>query len=256
MEECQLHYRLLTSIFCYAILQYGFAQQTEAPDQVKLYRYGDLLRDHGIELTEPALLNALKNPDASVRYLAAMKLAEDNETDAISAIEQALTVEKVPRDRVNIALALALLGDKLGSAELKKICADKTFVPEFRLYAVRYMFELHVQKDEDCLNAAEATIESQKTNFGDRISALGLISRFQGLTVDDSRKVLSLVAGRLRDPEPVVRMAASQSLAGLGDSAAIPYLEPAIATEQDENIRSLFEKDLTKLQMSSSVVRH
>jgi HEAT repeat protein len=237
MEGCQLHYLLTSFIFCYAILQNGFAQQIQAPDQVKLYRYGDLLRDHGIELTEPALLNALENPDASARYLAVMKLAEDNETDAIPAIEQALTVEKVPRDRVNIALALALLGDKLGSAELKKICADKTFVPEFRLYAVRYMFDLHIQKDEDCLNAVEATIEWQKTNFGDRISALAPVSRFQGLTADESRKVLSLVAGRLRDPEPVVRMAASQSLAGLGDSAAVPYLEAAIATEQDENIR-------------------
>lgn len=238
-------------IVCSTALQRGVAQQSPTAGQVKLYRYGDLLREHGIELTEPALLNALKNPDASVRYLAAMKLAEDKTTDAIPAIEQALTVEKVPRDRVNIALALALLGDERGRTELKRICSDTTFVPEFRLYAVRYMFDLHVPKDEDCLNATQEVIESQNVNIGNCVSALELISLFRDLTSDESRKVIGLVAARLRDPEPVVRMAASQALGGLGDPAAVPYLDSAIAKEQDENVRSLFEKDLKKLQVNS-----
>ena len=246
-----LYLLLISLIFCSTTLRKCLAQESATTGQVKLYRYGDLLRDRGIELTEPALLNALKNSDASVRYLAAMKLAEDNLTNATPAIEQALAVEKVPRDRVNIALALALLGDESGRTELKKICSDKTFVPEFRLYAVRYMFDLHVQKDEDCLGAAEQVIESQNVNIGDRVSALELISRFQDFTSDESRKVLKLVAARLRDPEPVVRMAASQALAGLGDPTAVPYLESAVANEQDENIRSLLEKDLKRLQMSS-----
>lgn len=219
--------------------------------QVKLYRYGELLRKHGIELREPSLVRALENPNASVRYLAAMKLAEDKVGDAIPAIERALAREKVPRDRVNIALALALLGDERGGTELKKVCSDKTFVPEFQLYAVRYMFDLHVQKDDDCLHATERVIESQNANIGDRVSALELIYQFQGLTPDESRTVLKLVGECLRDAEPVVRMAASQALTGLGDPAAVPYLESAIAKEQDENVRSVFEKDLKKLQMES-----
>jgi HEAT repeat protein len=114
------------------------------------------------------------------------------------------------------------------------------------------MFDLHSAKDENCLNAAEQIIESQNASIGDRTSALELIARFQGLTSDELRRVLSLVANRLQDPEPVVRMAASQSLAVLGDTSAIPYLETAIAKEQDENIRSLFERDLKKLQMNSA----
>ena len=41
---------------------------------------------------------------------------------------------------INIALALGLLGDQLGRDELKKVCAEEEFPSEFRMYAVRYMF--------------------------------------------------------------------------------------------------------------------
>ncbi|HUD67277.1 MAG TPA: HEAT repeat domain-containing protein [Candidatus Sulfotelmatobacter sp.] len=242
---------LLTIALSCWISRNVLAQQPQQAGTVKLYRYGDLLREHGVALTEPALLNALKNPDASVRYLAAMKLAEDKLADAIPAMEQALVVEKSPRARVNIALALALLGDQVGNAELKKICADKNFIPEFRLYAVRYMFELHAPKDEGCLKATEDTIELQNANFGDLTSALELLTQFHDLTEEQSRKVLKLAARRLEDPEPVVRMAASHSLAGLGNVAAAPYLEVAITKEQDESVRSVLQNDLGKLRKTT-----
>jgi HEAT repeat protein len=239
---------LVTLVLSFATLQSGVAQKTPGVGSAKLYRYGELLKEHKIELTEPALLEALKNPDASVRYLAAMKLAEDKAVNAIPAIEQALTAENVPRTRVNIALALGLLGDQAGIDELKNMCADKNFVPEFRLYAVRYMFDLHSEKDEDCLSAAEEILESKNANFGDRVSALELLPRFQDLTPDESRRIFRLFVSALEDSEPVVRMAASQSLAGLGNASAIPYLKAAIAREQEEGVRSVFDSELRKLQ--------
>jgi hypothetical protein len=61
----------------------------------------DILRRHNIGLTEAALLRALKNPDAEVRWPAAMKLAEDKAVDAIPAVRHTLSAEKVPRARVN-----------------------------------------------------------------------------------------------------------------------------------------------------------
>jgi hypothetical protein len=84
-------------------------------------------------LTEPALIAALKNPDPDVRFLAAMKLSEDKATDAIPQVKEAIAVEKVPRTRVNMAVALGLLGDPGGHHELKRLCADTGFPPEFRL---------------------------------------------------------------------------------------------------------------------------
>jgi HEAT repeat protein len=177
-----------------------------------------------------------------------MKLAEDKAVDAIPAIQQALAVEKVPRDQVNIALALGLLGDTAGSAELKKVCADENFVPELRLYAVQYMFDLHFSKDEDCLSATLEIVRSKSTKVGDRVSALGLLPRFQNLTTEESQKISQLVLNCLKDSEPVVRMAASQSLASLGNAAVIPYLEAAIEKEEDENVRTEFEADLKQLK--------
>jgi HEAT repeat protein len=57
-----------------------------------------------------------------------------------------------------------------------------------------------------------------------------------------------LVLDRLNDPEASVRMAASHSLAALGNQDAVPYLQAAIAQEQDENIRSVLETNLKALQ--------
>jgi HEAT repeat protein len=244
---------LLTLILLFVLITSDAAQQTPEAQvgSVRLSRFGDLLREHNIDLTEPALVRALKNADSDVRFLAAMKLAEDKTVDAIPAVKQAVAAEKTPRTRVNIAVALGLLGDPGGRDELKKVCADGDFPPEFRLYAVRYMFDLGVERDEDCLHAAEEIVQivdSENRTFGDRDSALELLPRFRNLTAEESKKIFQLVVDRLHDPEPTVRMAASQSLADLGNAAAIPSLEAAIAGEQEESTRSVFELNLKKLQ--------
>ncbi|MFZ0799712.1 MAG: HEAT repeat domain-containing protein [Terriglobales bacterium] len=226
-----------------------FAQQDPNVQvgSVKLYRIGELLRMHNVELTEPALLRALKNSDAEVRALAAEKLAEDKTRDAIPAIEEALAAEKMPRSRVNIALALAQLADQTGLTELRRLCADSDFVPEFRLYAATYMFDLHSQTDE-CLGAVEEIVRSKTVSFGDRISALSLLPRFHDLAPEESQRLFQLVVDRLDDPEPTVRMGASAALVSLGNAAAIPFLKTAIAREKEEGIRNVFERDLGKLQ--------
>jgi len=224
---------------------------TGQANQVRLGRFGDLLREHNIGLTEPALIAALKNPDSEVRFLAAMKLSEDKASDAIPEVKQALATERVPRARVNIAVALGLLGDPGGRDELRRLCADGGFPPEFRLYAAGYMFDLGVKKDEGCLHATEEMVQEVNADYrsaGYRITALGLLPQFGDLTSEESSKVFQIVVGRLNDPEPTVRMAAGQSLAALHSAAAIPYLETAIAKEQEEAVRSVLERQLRKLQ--------
>jgi len=148
-------------------------------------------------------------------------------------------------------LCLGLLGDPAGRNELKKVCGNGDFPPEYRLYAVRYMFDLGVERDKDCLHAPEELVQrvdSENRTVADRESALELLPRFRNLTAHESKKIFELVVDRLHDPEPTVRMAASQSLASLGNAAAITYLEAAIAREQEEGTRSIFELNLKKLQ--------
>lgn len=213
--------------------------------------FGEALRRHNIELTKPALIEALTNPDSDVRSLAAAKLAEDKAMDAIPAIKQALAAEKTPRGRVNIAGALGWLGDPDGRDELKKLCSDQNSPSEFRLYAVHYMFDAGVLNDEDCLQAAEdivQLVDAENLTAGNRVTALELLSRFHNLTSDESQTVFGLMVRRLDDTEAGVRMEASRALATLGNLDAIPYLEAAIAREHDENIRAVLEANLKKLQ--------
>lgn len=222
-------------------------QQAPEVSKAKLFTYGELLRQHNVELTESALTNALKSADADVRYLAAMKLAEDKASDAIPSIRQALEIEKAPRDRVNIALALGLLGDQNGAAELKKVCEDGSFVPEFRLYAIRYVLDLHAHDDRDCMTAAREIAASGTTTVADRVTALSLLTQFGSLTPEEVRKTSTIMQKSLDDPEPTVRMAASNGLAGLGATSAAPFLARAIAKEKDQNVRAVFAADLEKL---------
>jgi HEAT repeat protein len=244
---------LLACLFSFVVTLNAFAQQVPPKIEVggRLQTFGELSRERSVELAEPALLAALKSSDADVRYLSAMKLAEDKVVGAVPAIKAALAVESVPRDRANIALALGLLGDLSGRDELKRMCADDSFPSEFRLYAVRYMFDLGVERDEGCLHAAKdiaKLVDSGNRSVGDRVTAFELLARFRNLTSEESQSVFDLLLHGLNDPDPYVRMQASSAFATLGDRNAIAFLEAAISQEKDENISVTLTINLNKLR--------
>jgi HEAT repeat protein len=248
-----MHPLLIAVFLSFVVALNAFAQQAPAKIELggRLRTFGELLQEHNVELTEPALLRALKSSDADVRYLSAMKLAEDKVVGAVPAIKAALAAESVPRDRANIALALGLLGDPSGHYELKRMCADENFPSAFRLDAVRYMFDLGAEKDEGCLHAAleiAKLVDSGNQSVGDRVIAFELLARFRNLTSEESQSVFDLLLHGLNDPDPYVRMQASSAFATLGDRNAIPYLEAAIAQEEDENIRTVLTINLNRLR--------
>ena len=131
------------------------------------------------------------------------------------------------------------------------MCADESLPSEFRLYAVRYMFDLGVERDEGCLHAAEDSaklVGSGNRSVGDRVTAFELLARFRNLKSEESQSVFDLLLHGLNDPDPYVRMQASGAFAALGDRNAIPYLRAAISQEKDENIRIPLTINLNELQ--------
>lgn len=83
------------------------------------------LKQHHGELTYTGLIKALRSSDGQVRYLAALRLAEEKEVDSVPAIEEALAAEKIPDEsRINIAIALVQLGQEKGIVELTTDCRD------------------------------------------------------------------------------------------------------------------------------------
>lgn len=202
------------------------------------------LQRHHIALTTTALVGALRSSDADVRWLAAQKLANDRASDSIPAIKKALAVERVPATKVNIAYAVAQMGEAKGLAALKSTCFDANVRGYLRMLAALYMLNLH---NEECLSAA-VTILQSKADPDSRVQALSLLPRFQNASVAYSRKISSLILVTLADRTPAVRIAASNALSTLGSTSAIPYLQRAIASERDEVVRSSMQTDLKKLR--------
>jgi HEAT repeat protein len=90
-------------------------------------------------------------------------------------------------------------------------------------------------------------VDSENRGIGDRVTAFELLVRFRNLTSEESQSLFDLVLHGLNDPAPFVRMGASSALATLGDRDAMPYLEAAIAQEEDANIRLVLDMNLKRL---------
>jgi HEAT repeat protein len=207
--------------------------------------FKQLLRERNIELTETSLVAALQNEDAHVRYLAALVLAENQSTNAISAITVALAQEKVPETRVNLALALAQLGDPKGIQTLRETCDNAGADLRSRVYATKYVVDLG---QKGCLNAAIDASRSATTDSGSRVLALSLLPRFRHPTAADSERVFDASVKALSDPQAEVRVAAGDTLRRLGKPSGVSSLQQAIAREQDDVVRSKLRLDLEELK--------
>ncbi|HKN24369.1 MAG TPA: HEAT repeat domain-containing protein [Candidatus Acidoferrum sp.] len=213
--------------------------------QGPLPTFGELLKRHNIQLTQPALVDALRNTDPQVRYLAANKLAEDKAVETIPAIKDALASEKVPWTRMNIAFALAVLGESTGFDALEANCRNHDLPAAIRTSSAGYMINLN-HESTVCLRATLDLLESG-TN-GDRIEAVSLLPGFHNLSKEDSGKVFMGLVEALHAPDPAVRVAAGRALADFGDTRGIAELGRAIEGEQEQVVRSQLEEDLKMLR--------
>jgi HEAT repeat protein len=202
---------------------------------------GEVLERHNIQLTLPALVDALRNADPEVRYLAAQKLAEDRATDAIPAIGQALASEKVPWTRMNIALALAEMGESIGFDTLEDNCKNRDASGAIRTRSAEYLLRFN-RDSATCLSSLLDLLKGGSN--GDRMAAAELLPRYHGLSKEDSEKAFAGLVEALHTSGPAARMAAGQALAQLGDTRGIAELKRAIGGEQDQLVRSRLEEDL------------
>jgi HEAT repeat protein len=241
-----MHFRSTTIVLAILLVMRisAFPQNNPSASNGRLMTFRELLESHNIELTTPALIGALQSPDSHVRYLAALVLAEDKSTSALPAIRKALTTERVPETRVNIALALAQFGDGQGFVALRNGCGDPDAPAYLRMYSAKYLLDLH---DESCLNSV-VTLARSAVDLGSRVAALSLLPRFQHTLASNSQEILGAVVKALSDQDGVVRIAAGDALGVLGDTSALPYLQHAIAREQDQAVLSRFQADLERLQ--------
>jgi HEAT repeat protein len=204
------------------------------------------LRRHHVALTRSGLLSALRNPEPEVRGLAAAKLAQDRTTEAIPDMVEALAAESVPLTKMNIAFALAQLGNQEGSSTLVEACHDPEFNYGVRLEAAHYMLALH---SNACLpDVIELTHSKDESNTTCRFEALSLLPEFKGASEQETQEILGSLLEGLLDTNDGVRISAANGLSQLGNTTAIQYLLNSIATERDDTVRGAFKRALKSLQ--------
>lgn len=238
---------MLLQIVCASLLiiQTFASQQISDNKNEHLPTLNEKLRSHNIGVKQPELLRALKNPDAEVRYLSALKLGELGAKDAVPNLEEALNAEKVDLTKVNIGLALAELGDEAGVTALGEGCQNSNWGAQARLQAVDYLLDLN-RDTNICLNAILYLAENAPTGY--RIQALSMMAKLHEVSPSDSQRIFEIVLEGLNEPTPALRMAASGAAAEMGNDAAVPALEKAIANEQEKEVRWQLERDLSKLK--------
>jgi len=208
----------------------------------------EFLKRQGIEVTEKGLIVALRNPDPHIRDNAAMALADEKLAAAVPAVKEAMTAEKDPWLKVNLAEDLARLGAKDGFVALKNFC--DTASPDQRLKAALYMLRFG---DESCLSAVQSVLRSEPE--GDHLyvaSALSLIPSFHKLNATEKRELCVLTLKWLADPEPSIRLTASEVLGKIDDADVIPSLEKAIADEANPVVRDWMERELDRAKAKNN----
>lgn len=207
----------------------------------------EALERHHVGLTRAALIHALRNSDPEIRGLAASQLAEEKATEAVPAMVGVLRGEHVPLTKVNIAFALARLGNETGVKTLESACHQSETVAGVRMTAAMYMVNF-LHKNLCFADVLDVLDSREDDRAGDRVQALSLVPSFKGLSEDESERLLTATVNSLQDTSASVRIGASDVLVRLGDVTAVPYLQEAISVEQDEGVRNALENARNRLQ--------
>jgi HEAT repeat protein len=225
------HILMIGTCICAASM--SLSQVSNGSGNGRLMSVDESLKRHGIDISKPELIRALKNVDSEVRWLAAQKLADEKAVDAVPAIGRALASEKVVITKINIAFAFAQLGDRKGFETLQTACKSSELAPHQRLMAAGYLVDL---QDKACLGAAMSILRS-RADADLRIQALSLLPRFRPIPEAESSAVHGLLRDSLQDSVAAMRISACNALLILGDHSDIKLLQDAIASEKDPTVR-------------------
>jgi HEAT repeats len=234
--------RLLVLVLVVLVASCGPACAAQAPPTIE-----SELRRYGIPVTQTGLQSALKDKRPEVRSLAAGELGSMKDTASVQLIVQALEAEKDPLVRFNMADTLVSLDSQVGNRVLSQMCGDPSLQEDRRLSAASRLFDAG---DFSCLPLLENVLRGP----GDpsiKVSALLALARVKAMPAAFVPKIRGTLLASLQDPDSAVRQYASDCIATLGDKAAVPNLQTAIANESDEVTRKRMEESLKRLEKIS-----
>jgi HEAT repeat protein len=217
----------------------GHAQTQQTVDDLSIEAS---LARHKVALDKSSLIKALQNPDSTVRWLAATKLASEKDNNAIALILAAEQDEKEPEAKTNMAYALALAGNDEGFHALRETCKAGNQTLLIRLRAAKYLARM---KDDSCLpNVLEMIRLESKSRQG----AILMLPLFRPASNEQRSKIREVIRACLFDREELVRSAAASALADLKDVDGMQDLTRAIANERVDFVRQQMANSLKALQ--------
>ncbi len=171
------------------------------------------LRDAAI----PALLEALRAPDADTVRFAAYSLGEIRAAQAVPALVPLLASPDA-EIRQHVAYALGMIRDKAATDAL--IGALKDPDPVVRGYAATALGEIGDQRAKEALLAALRTEDASVVNMATSLFNLG------------SAEVVEILIGKLRDPNPDNRLYAIYALGKISDPEMVRPLIDVLDSEE------------------------
>jgi hypothetical protein len=212
------------------------------PPPVETFAAG--LERHHIALTESALLAALQNPDGEVRSLAAAQLAAMDDHPALKEIVRAFQDERDPQVQVNLAGAATWLGSRLGVEQLELMCRDVNIPSAVRLDATRYVSNKHLAT---CFPAVRDIAKTDQ-DATIRAQAVVVAASYRG----QADKAQVVAAQALADVDPIVRIAAADTLRLLRATNEVPNLDRALRSEGDETVREHLRQAVRVLRLAGT----
>jgi HEAT repeat protein len=211
------------------------------PPPVETFAAG--LERHHIPITEPALIEALRDPDGEVRSLAAAQLAAMDNHPALKNIIRAVEDERDPQVQVNLAGASTWLGSRTGLEQLERMCADINVPSTVRLDAARYVSNKSLAT---CFPAVQ-DIARNEQDPSIRVLAIQAATTYRG----QAERAQALAVTALGDIDSSVRIAAADALHFLRATTTIGALNRALQTEGDDTAREHIREAIRVLQLAT-----
>lgn len=216
--------------------------------------FAEALRAKGVtDFSEESLVAALKSTDPQVRGLAASKLAEDHQSDALLAIETAMFAESVPGTQVNFAQALWVLHDPKGVEQLHSMCTNSS-LPMGDLISVWRALQNTRSSSGVCAETLLAAMERSKNSENENgeylsVAVYMLSYAYADVPADQAGRITTLLEELLLDrkQDNSVRLLSSQALARIGAPESAKVIRQAVSEETDPTLRSGMQSDLDSL---------
>jgi HEAT repeat protein len=223
------------------------AQSGSSATSGALKPFAESLRSHGIEISEPSLISALRNGDPEVRSLAALKLAEDHHFGATPSIEAALSVERVPSARIGLASALWTLQDPKGADHLRSMCSDSSLSIYVIVDVVRSLNVIN-ESSAPCAGFILSYLDTHKDSESRSVALWAFSSMYRWVPRGDADRMAAMLQEMLRAQDPSVRLGASHALVEIGQHSFAQAISDAMSKEQYPNVRASLQRDLAVLE--------